>query len=144
MSDDSILTEADRLVSADRQMDYGHPFEDFGRTAQMWSAILGVEVTRTQVAQCMVAVKLSRLSATPNHRDSWVDVAGYAKCGDIVSDIEAQPDHELSKPDHELSKPDGHESGAAMACIQCGFEPHFKCLDLGCPHAEEPFRGGAA
>ena len=28
----------------------------------------------------MIAVKLSRLCHTPNHRDSIVDIAGYSNC----------------------------------------------------------------
>jgi hypothetical protein len=29
----------------------------------------------------MAGVKLARLSATPDHQDSWVDLAGYAATG---------------------------------------------------------------
>lgn len=74
----SILPEAEKLVHGARQDDYGHPYEDFSRTAQMWSAILGQEVTASQVGLCMIAVKLSR-EVNKSKRDNLVDIAGYAE-----------------------------------------------------------------
>lgn len=85
MSDDRMwLRVADDLIHGDRHNDYGHPYDDFGKTAQMWSAFLGVPVLREQVAAMMVMVKLSRLSNSPGHVDSWVDIAGYVGCADRV------------------------------------------------------------
>lgn len=74
---ETILQEAQRLVYGDRQATYGHPADDYGRTAQMWSAILGVEVTAKLAALCMCAVKISREVNAPK-RDNLVDLAGYA------------------------------------------------------------------
>lgn len=73
----NVLEEANSLVHGDRQQAYGHPFFDFSRTAQLWSAILGQDVSPEQVALCMVAVKISRL-CNAYKRDSIVDMAGYA------------------------------------------------------------------
>lgn len=75
----TILDEAAKLTSQDRQAVYGHPADDYARTAAMWSAYLGVEVTALQAQMCMVLVKVSRLANTPTHRDSLVDIAGYAR-----------------------------------------------------------------
>lgn len=75
----TILDEAAQLTSTDRQAVYGHPADDYARTAAMWSAYLGVEVTALQAQMCMVLVKVSRLANTPTHRDSLVDIAGYAR-----------------------------------------------------------------
>lgn len=85
-SADSLLAEAYRLTTADRHAAYGHPLDDWTRTAAMWSAILGCDVTVEQALLCMVAVKVSRLVETPDHRDSMVDVAGYANCYSMVVD----------------------------------------------------------
>lgn len=74
----NILQEADKLVNGDRQDDYGHPWHDFSRTAKMWSALLGVDVTPEQVGLCMIAVKLSRQCNRPKV-DNMVDAAGYAQ-----------------------------------------------------------------
>jgi hypothetical protein len=75
---ESILEEAQRLVHGDRGDDYGHPLDDFARTAQIWTAILGVEVTAEQVGLCMIGVKISRQCNRPK-RDNMVDAAGYAE-----------------------------------------------------------------
>ena len=80
---DSILAEAHRLVHSSRGQDYGHPYEDFSRTAKIWSAILDKEVTPEQVALCMIGVKMSRECNRPK-RDNRVDIAGYAEALDMV------------------------------------------------------------
>lgn len=56
--------------------------ENFGRTAIIWSVVLGQPVTAEQVAMCMVGLKLARLVNDPGHHDSWVDIAGYVGCAD--------------------------------------------------------------
>lgn len=71
----SLLEEAAATVGGARAEDYGSTLEPI---AAMWSVIFGHQVSYQQVAQCMVAVKLVRLNASPDHRDSWVDIAGYA------------------------------------------------------------------
>src|SRR5512146_40911 len=79
-----ITHEAHRLVSGDRQGDYGHPLDDMTRTGRMWAAILGLpEVTAEQVALCMVAVKLSRQCNKPK-RDNLVDGCGYLETIDMM------------------------------------------------------------
>lgn len=80
---ETICQEADRLVSDDRQESYGHPALDFSRTAKMWGAILGIEITPDRVGLCMIALKLSRL-CNAYKRDSVVDIAGYAKTVQMV------------------------------------------------------------
>jgi len=81
----NILEEADQLTSEDRNKEYGHPADDFARTAKMWSAILGVEVTPQQVPLCMICVKISRYVHKPK-RDSLVDIAGYARTVEMVQE----------------------------------------------------------
>ena len=81
---ETILQEADRLVHGDRQGVYGHPFDDFSKTASLWSAVLGMEVTPEQVALCMIMVKISRLMQSPDHRDTQVDVGGYIATYNMV------------------------------------------------------------
>jgi len=74
---ESVLQEAQRIVSGARQEAYGHPLDNFGQTAKMWSAVLGMEVSAEQVALCMILVKISRQTHKPQ-RDNVVDMAGYA------------------------------------------------------------------
>lgn len=79
----NILEEANKLVHGDRNADYGHPLDDFSKTAAMWSAILGTHVTPEQVGLCMCAVKISRQCNKPK-LDNLVDLAGYAETVNMV------------------------------------------------------------
>ncbi len=79
----NILEEATNLVAGKRQEKYGHPSKNWGQTAQLWSDILGVEVTPQQAVMCMMAVKLAREANEPS-RDNRVDIAGYALVLDMI------------------------------------------------------------
>ena len=76
---ESCLQEAQHICDSVRGADYGHPLDDWTRTAAMWSAVLGVPVTAEQALLCMVCVKVSRECNRPK-RDNLVDIAGYAYC----------------------------------------------------------------
>lgn len=83
---DQVLATAAGLISGDRHKDYGDASDDFTRTGKMWAEVLGVEkITPEQVALCMLLVKVSRLSNTPTHADSWVDICGYAALGGEIA-----------------------------------------------------------
>lgn len=77
----AVLQDAAALVNGDRQADYGSPRQNFGRIARLWSAYLGTEITAPQVTHMMALVKLARLRHSPGHRDSSVDLCGYAALG---------------------------------------------------------------
>lgn len=74
----SILDEANKLVEGDRGDAYGHPSVKYKILADLWSAVLRVEVTPQQVVLCFLATKLGR-EAIKHKRDNLVDIAGYAK-----------------------------------------------------------------
>jgi len=86
-SDESILLEANRLVNGDRQDAYGEAYHDFSRTAKIWSAILGSDVTPQQVGLCMCGVKISR-ECNKHKTDNLTDLAGYAQCVENVCNYE--------------------------------------------------------
>ncbi len=77
-TDETALQEAQRLVHGTRGEEYGHPTEDFTRSAMMWTAILGFPVRADQIPLCMIAIKISREVNRPK-RDNRVDIAGYAE-----------------------------------------------------------------
>ena len=79
---DNLLNKTERVVYGQRQKDYGDAKTNHERIAQIWSVTLGVPVTWQQVVQCMVGVKLARLANTPDHEDSYIDIAGYAAVWD--------------------------------------------------------------
>lgn len=99
MSNESILNEAKRIVHGERGENYGHPFEDFSRTAQIWSAILGIDVTPEQVALCMIGVKISREINRPK-RDNIVDGAGYFETLDMVKQERMRRESMMSHPSY--------------------------------------------
>lgn len=78
-----LLREAEGLVDGDRNAQYGDPNQDFKRTADMWTAYLDgkTELEPHDVAAMMALLKISRLRWSPEKRDSWADLAGYAACG---------------------------------------------------------------
>jgi hypothetical protein len=101
-----LLTEAEKITTQDRNKSYGEPDEDFQRIAAIASA-MGFRTLKTieredgntsefvplsgsDVARFMIALKLSRLAWMPDHRDSWMDIAGYAGCGYETASLEKE------------------------------------------------------
>lgn len=84
--DETVLSEANRLVTRDRGNQYGPPEQDFERTAGMATALFrdllrdGAAFKPEHVALFMVLLKASR-AIWSGKRDNWVDMAGYAACG---------------------------------------------------------------
>lgn len=78
-----LLAEALRLIVGDRNNTHGEPTQDFTRTAKLWNAYLEgrTQLEAHDVAVLMCLLKISRISWSPDHRDNWVDLAGYAACG---------------------------------------------------------------
>lgn len=73
----SILGHTAKVLE-ERRDDYDDPAEQFRAIANRWSITLGTPVTPSQVALCMIDLKLARLAHDPCHTDSLVDVIGYA------------------------------------------------------------------
>lgn len=87
---ETVLQEANRLIYGDRQQDYGHPIEDFTKTAGMWSSAFGWHVEPEDVPLAMIMVKISR-EKNKTKRDNAVDIAGYA--GTLAMVREAQQEY---------------------------------------------------
>jgi hypothetical protein len=89
----TILDEAAKAVDGERQHVYGHPGEDFKRIAEYWTIHLGDRlkspIRPEDVGFMQMMVKLSRLYHSPNHRDSLIDIAGYARCNEKVQEYYA-------------------------------------------------------
>lgn len=82
-------------ATADRGLNYGAPENNFARIARRWNAHLlnkfgenlethrvdNVYLDATDVALMCADLKIARLENSPDHQDSWVDLAGYAACG---------------------------------------------------------------
>lgn len=95
---DQPLDEAKRLINADRNKEYGEPVENFRDIAEMMTVLIrpilkeGARVRVEHVAMMMMAVKLSRMTTSPDKLDTWVDICGYAGTGyeamEIMNGIE--------------------------------------------------------
>ncbi len=85
MNRGDILKEAARLTSNDRQNQYGDPYTNHHRIADLWTTYLETEIKPEQVAICMALVKIARLMQTQSD-DSFIDLAAYAAiAGEIAS-----------------------------------------------------------
>lgn len=79
-----ILDEANSIVNGARTEIYGGPEDSFNSIARLWDSYLDRPygtMTAADVAILLGLMKVARLKMTPTHRDSWVDMAGYAACG---------------------------------------------------------------
>lgn len=81
---EGVLEEANRLINSNRDLMYGHPKEAFENIASLWMAYIGaitdnwMSIKPSDVANMFILSKMARTMHNPNHRDSWVDIAGYA------------------------------------------------------------------
>lgn len=82
----SVLREAEKLITGDRNKTYGPPSQNFQNIATLWNVRLsnkfkdGEEITAAEVAELMVLLKIAR-NMTELKRDTMIDIAGYAACG---------------------------------------------------------------
>jgi hypothetical protein len=84
------LREAAKIISGDRDLQYGGPEENFTRIAKIWSVIVGKEISPEDVAMMMVGLKLARYASKSGFQpDTWIDIAGYAGCGFEVGSVES-------------------------------------------------------
>jgi hypothetical protein len=77
MTRPSILDHAAAVLES-RAETYGPADNALRAIAARWSLTLDRPVTPAQVVLCMIDLKMVRLAHDPGHRDSLVDVIGYA------------------------------------------------------------------
>lgn len=74
---ESICQEAERITNGDRRETYGGTDDTI---VSLWSAYLGLGLTVLDYANLMILLKVARTKGK-FHRDSYVDMAGYANVG---------------------------------------------------------------
>lgn len=81
----SVLAEASGIIYGDREKTYGHPSKNLDVIADMWNAYMKGRITAENyllnakdVAAMMILLKAARLANNQSHRDSVVDICGYA------------------------------------------------------------------
>lgn len=80
---ESILEKAHNLINGPRANAYGNAFDNWSRTAKIWSIILGIEVTPEQAALCMIGTKLAR-EVHMKQEDNLLDIAGYVGVHELI------------------------------------------------------------
>ena len=81
------LDKAIKVVTGQRQHDYGDKYENHKNIADLWSAYLETEISPHDVAICMLLVKVARLKHRKTE-DCYVDMAGYAAIAGEIQDKE--------------------------------------------------------
>lgn len=85
------------FILAERGRNYGHPYPNHKRIAELWSAYLEHPITPFQASICMLLCKISRIVETPGHADSLRDVAGYARVATIIDEVMRSSDADRSE-----------------------------------------------
>lgn len=80
-----VLEEAIEYITKDRNTSYGTPEQNFQLIASLWTTYLEKTIQPHDVAVLMTLLKIARLKTSPTNRDNWVDLAGYAACGEEVA-----------------------------------------------------------
>jgi len=83
-----LLTNADATIHGPREAEYGSKLQNFTQIAMLFQGTLATKllpdarITPEDVALLMMQVKIARLAKSPDHKDSILDLAGYAGCYD--------------------------------------------------------------
>lgn len=75
-----ILDTAKRIVTGDREKQYGSPEDNFSVVARFWSTYAGREFTPVDVAMMMTLLKVARIKTGHYKADSYIDACGYLAC----------------------------------------------------------------
>lgn len=81
---EETLDTAKKCVMGDREQDYGTPESNFATIASFWSDYLDMDISAQQVADMMILMKISRIKNGGGTGDSYVDITGYAACGNEI------------------------------------------------------------
>ena len=91
-----LLAEAMQITSHDRNSAYGDPEDNFSDIAAYWRSYcqqrfkVALDITAQDVAHFMILMKVARVATNAQHRDSLVDIAGYAACAADCQEATAQ------------------------------------------------------
>ena len=87
-----VLSEAEKCVCGNREHEYGVPEDSFEMIGKFWTVYLdyATKIDAHDVAAMMALLKIARIAKSPDHMDSWCDLAGYASCGGEIAGKEAQ------------------------------------------------------
>lgn len=118
------LHTAEKIVTKDRNSQYGEPEDCFALIARLWTDYTAVNLNSADVAAMMILLKVARVRNGKAKDDSWVDIAGYAACG-----------AECAAAMSGCERVGGVDYGAGLGCIA-----RMKAEDI--PSTGNPFGHG--
>ena len=72
-----ILDAAKKIVTGDREKQYGRPEDNFAVIAEFWTTYIGHPISSEDVAIMMALLKIARIRSGNYKTDSFVDGVGY-------------------------------------------------------------------
>ena len=72
-----ILDAAKKIVTGDREKQYGSPEDNFAVIAEFWTTYIGHPISSEDVAIMMALLKIARIRSGNYKADSFVDGVGY-------------------------------------------------------------------
>lgn len=72
-----ILDAAKKIVTGDREKQYGKPEDNFAVIAEFWTTYIGHPISSEDVAIMMALLKIARIRSGNYKTDSFVDGVGY-------------------------------------------------------------------
>lgn len=98
----SLLDQFDaelQSVTLDRREIYGKPGDTYRRISAMRVIVDECPDVEIREVLGMIVTKVVRLIESPTHLDSWIDVAGYSRCGVMLLD-ERRSERTPPKPEN--------------------------------------------
>ena len=92
-----VLEEAMKIVSGEREEQYGSPKKNFEAIAILWGNYIWIKCqkvlnfTSEDIANMMILLKMAR-NMRKGTDDSWIDIAGYAALGAELADQDGDTD----------------------------------------------------
>lgn len=84
---ESTLDTAKKMITGQREQDYGSPENNFQTIADLWSIYTGTVINAVDVSMMMCLLKIARIKSGGGTGDSFVDLAGYAGCGAEIYEL---------------------------------------------------------
>jgi hypothetical protein len=126
-----------------RGADYGHPSENHGTTAEMWSSYLTrrfrrpIQITARDVCMLNAIQKISRDANSPK-RDNLLDLAGYAENADRIAHSDDAAT--ATRLDARVADQNAREWRACVpcdgGCVRCPGRPKNPASSVLDPNAQ--------
>jgi hypothetical protein len=108
MMSKEMLLEAADLVGGQKAAEYGDITELHKRIAALWMGWIEgrhgasrIDLDEYDVAIMMVLLKIARLVGNPGHRDSHIDIAGYAAVAEEIATKTIEEQDKWKEPSDE-------------------------------------------